>query len=126
VALAREARRRGVHAVFVNHPEMPFIDFPTDLQQALARIDGIFFERCFNAALAPDGEARPERLAYIAQQIRAVGVDTTILSSDLGQPENPPPVAGFSLYLRALSERGFSDADLDRMARQNPARVLGL
>lgn len=125
-ALAREARRRGVHAVLVTHPEMPFIDFPTALQQELAHIDGIFFERCYNAALSSDGEARPEGLAYIAQQIRTVGVDSTILSSDLGQPANPPPVAGFARYVRALRDQGISEAALDRMIRHNPARILGL
>lgn len=125
-ALAREARRRGVHAVVVNHPEMPFIDFPTELQRELAEVDGIFFERCYNAALSLDGLEVPERVAFIAQQIRTLGAASTILSSDLGQPENPAPAAGFARYLHALQEAGVSAAEIDRMAHQNPARVLGL
>jgi hypothetical protein len=129
--LATEARRRGIHAVLVNHPEMPFIDFPQDLQRELARLDGLYFERCYNAALGDHAApgARPERphdLTRIAAEIRTVGVASTVLSSDLGQPENPLPADGLRRYLAGLAELGFTTGDLDRMSRTNPAQVLRL
>jgi hypothetical protein len=123
--LVPEARRRGVRAVIVTHPEASFIDVPLDLQQQLAGIDGVYFERCYNSALRNGAPSAP-RLDEIARAIRAVGVATTILSSDLGQPENPFPTDGLRAYHRALLERGFTPADLDAMARTNPAAALGL
>jgi len=65
-------------------------------------------------------------MARITADIRALGVETTILSTDLGQAVNPAPVQGFRLYLAALAEAGFTSAELDRMARHNPTEVSGL
>jgi predicted metal-dependent phosphotriesterase family hydrolase len=39
---------------------------------------------------------------------------------------NPLPADGFGAFLLALRERGFSAADIDHMAKENPARLLGL
>ena len=36
------------------------------------------------------------------------------------------PADGFGAFIVALKARGFSDQDLDRMAKQNPATLLGL
>jgi microsomal dipeptidase-like Zn-dependent dipeptidase len=55
-----------------------------------------------------------------------VGVASSILSSDLGQQGNPLPPDGFGAFIEALRARGFSDRDLDVMAKQNPTRLLGL
>ena len=39
---------------------------------------------------------------------------------------NPLPVDGFGAFLVALRERGFTQQDIDRMSKENPAKVLGL
>jgi hypothetical protein len=44
----------------------------------------------------------------------------------LGQPENPYPIDGWKLYLEMLRRGGITDAELDRMAKTNPATLLGL
>jgi hypothetical protein len=49
-----------------------------------------------------------------------------ILSSDLGQGGNPLPADGFATYIDALRKKGFTDQELDRMAKENPAKLLGL
>jgi predicted metal-dependent phosphotriesterase family hydrolase len=61
-----------------------------------------------------------------AAAIRKVGPEVCILSTDLGQMGNPLPVEGFGAFLAAMRERGFSEQDVSRMARENPARLLGL
>ena len=61
-----------------------------------------------------------------ADAIRKIGAAFCILSSDLGQMGNPLPADGFGAFLLALRERGFSAADIDRMAKENPAQLLGL
>jgi len=58
--------------------------------------------------------------------IRAIGAEHAILSSDLGQPDNPYPMDGWKLYLDMLRKGGITDAELDRMAKTNPATLLGL
>ena len=61
-----------------------------------------------------------------AEAIRKVGPEFCILSSDLGQQGNPLPPDGFGAFLVALRGKGFSVQEVERMAKQNPARLLGL
>jgi predicted metal-dependent phosphotriesterase family hydrolase len=65
-------------------------------------------------------------LAALAGIIREVGVASTVLSTDLGQANQPAPVDGMCRYIEGLRELGFNEGDIDRMARANPASLLGL
>ncbi len=49
-----------------------------------------------------------------------------MLSSDLGQVKNPDPVDGWKLYLGGMKEQGFTDAEIDRMTKENRAKLPGL
>lgn len=62
----------------------------------------------------------------IADAIAAVGIETTVLSTDLGQPDTPPPAEGLRLFAEQLRSFGFSVDDLRRMAADNPMRLLGV
>jgi hypothetical protein len=116
------ARRMGVKRIIVTHPEFPVVNLSPAQQRALAEL-GVWFERCY-ASTTPIGGGVP--LARVVADIRALGVEMTILTTDLGQAVNPAPVEGFRMYLAALAEAGFTQAELDRMARRNPAEALGL
>lgn len=63
-------------------------------------------------------------LAMIAEQIREVGVENCILTSDFGQAPNGPPVPAFGEHLGRLSELGFADAEIRRMIVENPLSLL--
>ena len=43
--------------------------------------------------------------------------------TDMG---NALPADGLATFIDALRQKGFTDQELDRMAKQNPARLLGL
>ena len=49
-----------------------------------------------------------------------------MLTSDLGQAGNPIHTDGLRIFADALLKRGFTPAELDRMLKINPARLLGL
>ena len=70
-----------------------------------------------------DAAARVDRYAAA---IRAIGPEFCVLSSDLGQKANALPPDGFAAFLSALEARGLTTQDVDRMSKQNPARLLGL
>jgi hypothetical protein len=120
--LVPAARAAGVQRVLVTHPELVHLEFPIALQQELCN-HGAFFERCYLNILP--GHAC-QAVAALAHQIRVVGVETTVLSTDLGQPESPLPVEGFRQYIAALMKEGFTQLEIDRMARQNPGWLVGL
>lgn len=61
-----------------------------------------------------------------AKAIRSVGVDHCILSSDMGQPGNPVHTDGLTAFYAGLRAHGFTQAEINRMSKQNPAWLIGL
>jgi Family of unknown function (DUF6282) len=120
--LLREGRQQGVRQMIVTHAiQAPFLMDVAQMKEAASL--GAFIEFVGGS---PEGEGAAARMDGIAAAIRQVGVASSILSSDLGQQGNPLPPDGFGAFIEALRARGFSDRDLDVMAKQNPARLLGL
>jgi hypothetical protein len=120
--LLREGKRQGVQHMVVTHAMNAPIQMTVGQMQDAAR-QGAFLEFVGGTMLSADAPARVDRFA---DAIRKVGPEFCILSSDLGQKGNPLPADGFAAFIVALKARGFSDQDLDRMSKQNPARLLGL
>jgi len=120
--LLREGRRQGVQRMVVTHAmNAPVLMTVAQMQEA-AKLDALI--EFVGGSTTEAGAAA--RLDRFAEAIRAIGPEFCILSSDLGQPGNPLPPDGFGAFLVAMRARGFSDHDIDRMAKQNPARLLGL
>jgi hypothetical protein len=118
-ALVKAAREEGVKRILVTHPEIRFIQLPVSTQRDLAGPD-LFFERCFARGIfARDWDG-------LARDIREVGVESTVLATDLGQPDTPHPVEGMRRMLAEYAKRGFSRGELRTMSSQTPARLLGL
>ncbi|OGO06297.1 MAG: hypothetical protein A2Y73_00830 [Chloroflexi bacterium RBG_13_56_8] len=123
VALVRLARQRGLHKILVTHPEASFIAMPLASQMEIVD-EGVFFERCYNDVTPLDEPGMP--LAELADQIRQTGIEHTVLSSDYGQVGHPAPTEGFRAYLAGLLEEGFRRTEIERMAGDNPAHLVGL
>ncbi|MFB3903798.1 MAG: hypothetical protein ACE15E_10120 [Acidobacteriota bacterium] len=49
-----------------------------------------------------------------------------LVSSDVGQPENPLHFDGLRMLFAGLRKADFAGADIERMSRLNPAVLLGL
>jgi hypothetical protein len=110
------ARQHGVRKILVTHPEAPFIDMPLDMQRELAT-HGCRFERTWVFTTPALGQAmEPARLM---RDIREVGVESTVLATDMGQAGNPPPVEGFRAYVQACLTAGFTEPDVRRMGSEN-------
>ena len=92
-------------------------------QMREAAQEGAYIEFVYNALIGPNKEFT---IAGYAAAIRAVGPESCILSSDLGQPANPLHPDGLVAFFTALRKEGISQSDIDRMSKTNPARVLGL
>jgi hypothetical protein len=120
--ILREAHRLGVRHMVVTHAmNPPVVMTVAQMQEAVK--EGAFIEFVGGALKTPEDEARMDRFAAA---IRTVGAAHCILSSDLGQKDNPLPADGFAAFIAALQKRGISVPDLDRMAKQNPASLLEL
>src|SRR5262245_2446949 len=120
--LLREGRQQGVTHLVVTHAVNAPILMDVPQMQEAARL-GAFIE--FAGSTMANASA-PARVDHFADAIRKVGPEHCILSSDLGQEGNPVPPDGFADFLVAMRSRGFSQQDIDTMAKVNPARLLGL
>ena len=120
--LVREGRRQGVQHIVVTHAMNPPIVMTVAQMQEAAKL-GAFIEFVGGNIGDQDGPARMDRFA---DAIRKIGPAFCILSSDLGQKDNPLPAQGYGAFLAAMKARGFTDQDVDRMSRRNPAQLLGL
>jgi hypothetical protein len=120
--LVRAAREAGVRKVVVTHPEMPWVAMPVGVQEELRDL-GAYFERCYVSALPGIGDVP---LARIVSDIRQVGIASTVLATDCGAATIPSPVDGMRSYLACLLAEGFSKRDIQLMAGETPARLLGL
>ncbi|MBN1956715.1 MAG: hypothetical protein JXQ81_05880 [Desulfuromonadales bacterium] len=117
------ARQRGVKKILLTHPESRLIRMPLDMQRRLAK-QGAFFERCFyQVAVAPPNNLAPSALL---EQIRATGVENSIIATDFGQSFNDSPVLGLQKYISMLLDLGLSAQEIEIMVKQNPAYLLGL
>jgi hypothetical protein len=119
--LVDAAVRLGVQKILVTHPEWGPTYHSNEAQQELARYGNVFFERCFVSTTQLCGFVPFET---IERAIAETGVERTILSTDLGQPETPPPVEGLRLYAERLRSTGFSVDQIRTMMQANPERLL--
>ena len=119
--LVSEARRAGVQQVVVTHAFVAPVSMSIpQMEQAAAA--GAYLEFTYLALIPP---ARSTIEDYAAA-IRAVGAEHCVITSDLGRAGDPLHPDGLLMFFRALLKQGFTQADIDRMSKINPARVLGL
>jgi hypothetical protein len=114
------ARARGVDRIVITHPEFPTQALDAGDQVALAG-KGAMVEHCFTTAHT--GKCTWDEMIA---NIKAVGPEQTVLSTDLGQQQNPPVAEGLASFAQRLLEAGFDVEDIQTMTAHNTARLLGL
>ncbi|MFD3686329.1 DUF6282 family protein [Nocardiopsis sp. NPDC058631] len=116
VALARE---RGVRRIVVTHPEFTSQRIPAENQRTLAEY-GAYLERCLTTPLT--GKVSWE--TWLAN-IRSAGPENSVISSDLGQPFNPPVEDGLALAADVLLDNGFTEQEVRLMVVHNSRWLAG-
>jgi len=116
-AVVEAAADLGVRRIVVTHPEFTSQQLPVDVQRALTE-RGALMERCFTT---PHSGKVTWDLLF--DHIRAVGPEHSVLSSDLGQPFNPPVEDGLALMADRLLANGFSADEIQLMAVTNSRRI---
>jgi hypothetical protein len=120
--LTARAIEMGLRRIVVTHPDLPVISMPLELQKRLAE-RGVYFERTFNVTLREDAGVP---LPALAERIREVGVESTLLATDFGQLNNPYPVEGMLAYILGLLKSGFMREEVQRMAGDHARTLLDL
>ena len=118
--LIRYAYTQGARRFLVTHPEWGPTLYPLELQRDLAGY-GVMFERCFVSTTAHCGSVP---MGTIMKAVSDVGIASTVLASDLGQPDTPSPVEGMVTYAEQMLAAGFAADDVRRMMVLNPLHLL--
>jgi Family of unknown function (DUF6282) len=118
-AVVDAAFAEGVQHIVITHPEFPAQNLDTADQVALAE-RGAILERCFTTPFT--AKCSWER---VFEGIRATGAEHNLLSTDLGQPANPPVEDGLALFADRLLEGGFSEDEIRTMSVVNSRFLAG-
>lgn len=120
LTVVKAASQAGVSRIVVTHPEFTSQRVPVDAQRELAA-QGALLERCFTTA-------HTGKVAWseLFEHIAKVGPEHSVLSSDLGQPFNPPVEDGLALMAERLLAAGFTDEQVGTMAVRNTRWLMGV
>lgn len=113
------AADEGVCKIVVTHPEFTSQRLGIERQQALAE-RGALLERCFTTPYTG-------KVAWDLwfSNIRDAGPEHSVVSSDLGQPFNPPVEHGLALAADRLLGAGFTDSEIRTMTVHNTRALVG-
>jgi hypothetical protein len=131
--IVKAAKAAGVNKIYVQHPNHGGIVMSmAQMKEAVG--NGALIEivlsgegltgggpKVINAA-NPVMDYGPQKLA----DIRALGPANVVMSTDLGQPGRVNYAQAFQAAMAVLAKSGFSQAEIDMMTKQNPARLVGL
>jgi hypothetical protein len=117
--VVRAAREAGVQRIIITHPEFPTTHLSVDDQKRLQQYD-VYFERVFTTP-------HTNKCSWdeTLNNIREVGVSSTICATDLGQTTNPGLQEGFEMFIDRMLDFGISEMDIKRMTQHNAAALLG-
>jgi hypothetical protein len=125
LVLFNEAQNVGIKKLFITHPtDAEFSEkilTISELKQ-LAKI-GAYSEFTLVGMLPNEFCHDP---AKIVENIKAIGPEHCIISTDMGQPQNPTPVEGMRLFIATLLHHGLTQKEIELLVKVNPARLLGL
>ena len=121
--LVESAVNKGLAKIVATHALGWHVDtyFTVEQQRRVAEM-GAFVEYCFVTTI-PEGGMDPKDMVAA---IKSVGVARCILSTDLGQANNPYPVEGMRMMITSMLENGLTEKEIEVMVKINPARLLGL
>jgi hypothetical protein len=132
VAVTRRARQLGVKSILVTHGLTNIPGLSWDQAKEVAALGGMI-EICYLQFLTgPDAQYawmkhwNQVATTQVLMALKEVGADSLVLSTDLGQQGMMMPPDGIENAVAALRGAGVAQADIDKMMKRNPARLLGL
>jgi hypothetical protein len=122
LAIMTEAKKRGITRIIVTHPLLgpQFTSMSLPEMQEAVKLGGAV--EVTAGALSRDGAAKTRAI----EVIKALGTQNVFVASDSGLVGTPNHPDAMAMAIKSLRASGFSEADLNRMFKETPARLVGL
>jgi hypothetical protein len=119
-AVIKVAHERKVERIICTHCDSPLAFYEIEQQQELVRKYGAYMEHCLNGCTT--GKVSWE---VCLEQVKKVGCDHVIMSTDLGQVGRKDPNEGLLDFAEWMLKNGISETDVRRTIADNPKKLLG-
>jgi len=124
MVLVEEAVKTGVKKILITHPLATFVNYSIAEMKSILEKGATMLEHNINDTTHQI--KHPISPAKIADAIKAIGPERTIMCTDGGQIINPRPVEMLETFISQMMEFGVPESDIVTMVRDNPSRVLSL
>ena len=104
--------------MIATHADNPADYYTKEERKKVVQLGG-FVEHCFFNVRRGDTP-----IEELVEEIRELGADHVLLSSDVGQPSSPYPDEAMEMFAEMLLENGLSQDELDWCFKKNPKRIL--
>jgi microsomal dipeptidase-like Zn-dependent dipeptidase len=132
VAVVKRSKELGVKNILITHglTNIPGLSWEQAKQVAAM---GAYIEICYLQFMTgPSAQYKwmthweKVDATVVAKAVQEIGADHLVLSTDLGQQGMMTPPDGVENEIAAVKAAGVSQADVDKMMKKNPAKLLGL
>lgn len=117
-ALIKAAAAFGITKMIVTHPIYQRIAMPVGVQKRLTQYEA-YIEQCWSM-----WKIDKIPIQEIARQIKTIGANNCIITSDSGQSFSPSPDEALVQFCEALAQQGISRKKLEVMGITNPKKLL--
>jgi len=130
--VVRRAKELGVNNILVTHGLTNIPGLSIEQAKEVAAM-GAMIEMCYLQFMTgPTAQYKwmthwdKVDATDVAEAVRQIGADHLVLSTDLGQQGMMTPPDGVENQIAAVKAAGVSEADIDKMMKKNPAKLLGI
>ena len=116
LALFREAKAQGIERMIATHP----VGIATSGELQAIVETGAFVEHTFLSCM-PGGSKNPQD---VVASVRKLGVEHCVVTTNFGQPANPPPAEGMRMAIAILLETGLTGNEVTTLVKDNPLRLV--
>ena len=115
LAVFKAAVARGIERMIATHPHAVATE---EEQREMASL-GAYVEQTFLSCMPYGGRTPAEMVA----EIRELGVERCFVTTDFGQPANPPPAEGMRMAIATLMEEGLTAGEVSLLVKENPGQL---
>ena len=118
-ALIKAAKERKVEKIICTHVDSELCFYEIEEQIELVKKYGVYVEHCTNSCTSGKVE-----WDVCLNQIKSVGCDHVIISTDLGQSKHKYPDEGLLDFTQWMLDNGISETDVRKTIYNNPRQLL--